>query len=290
MAATALFCLTGARAQPITVRLWDNASAPHSNGIGVPERDEGERRVSHTTEAVLYIYEPAEGHATGQAVVICPGGGYGLLAMGHEGHDMARWMAGQGVTAAVLKYRMPDGHPEVPTEDAAEAVRYMRERYTGHESLKSVGIMGFSAGGHLAAATGTGALDKYEGRTAERRPDFMILFYPVITADPAKGHQGSFDNLLGASRTAEQTAAWSIENLVDGATPPTLLLLSDDDGGVPPTNSVMLYEGLKRAGVPASMHIFPSGGHGWGFNDSFRGKAQWQADVVDWLAWLRARE
>lgn len=286
-ALAASLCAAAVQAQDITVKLWDNATAPHSNGMTAAEKDEGERRVSHTTEAVLHIYEPEAGSATGQAVVICPGGGYYLAAMGHEGHDMARWLAAQGVTAAVLKYRMPNGHPEVPTEDAAEAVRYMRESYARHSSLKSVGIMGFSAGGHLAASTGVGAPDKAAGRAADVRPDFMILFYPVITAEPSKGHQGSFDNLLGASRTAELTARWSLENLVDEATPPTLLLLSDDDTVVPPVNSVMFYARLKAAGVPASMHIFPSGGHGWGFGDWLPYKKQWQTALTGWLALLR---
>lgn len=287
--ATAVAAVTAASAQDLTVKLWDNASAPHSNGIAAAEKDEGGGRVSHTTEAVLYIYKAAGEMNSRQAVVICPGGGYYLAAMGHEGHDMARWLAANGVTAAVLKYRMPDGHPEVPMEDAAEAVRYMREEYPSRDEVGQVGIMGFSAGGHFAAATGVGALDKYAGRTGGGRPDFMILFYPVITADPLKGHQGSFDNLLGRDRTAETTAPWSLENLVDRSTPPALLLLSDDDTGVPPANSVRFYDALKREGIRASIRIFPSGGHGWGFRDSFRYKEQWQRAVLDWLGCMQPK-
>lgn len=286
MAAAAM---AAAAAQDLTVKLWDNASAPHSNGIEVAEKDEGGNRVSHTTEAVLYIYKAAGEVNSRQAVVICPGGGYYLAAMGHEGHDMARWLAANGVTAAVLKYRMPNGHPEVPTEDAAEAVRYMREEYESRDEVGQVGIMGFSAGGHLAAATGVGALDKYAGRAAVVRPDFMILFYPVITADPLKGHQGSFDNLLGSDRTAERTAPWSLENLVDRATPPALFLLSDDDTVVPPVNSVRFYDALKREGTRASLRIFPSGNHGWGFQDSFPYKELWQRAVIDWLGQMQPK-
>lgn len=289
LAAMAAAAVATASAQDLEVKLWDNASAPHSNGIAVAEKDEGEERVSHTTEAVLYIYKAAGEVNSRQAVVICPGGGYYLAAMGHEGHDMARWLAANGVTAAVLKYRMPDGHPEVPTEDAAEAVRYMREEYESRDEVGQVGIRGFSAGGHLAAATGVGALDKYAERAADVRPDFMILFYPVITADPLKGHQGSFDNLLGYDRTAELTAQWSLENLVDRATPPTLFLLSDDDTVVPPVNSVRFYDALKREGIRASIRIFPTGNHGWGFHDWFPYKEQWQRAVIDWLGQMQPK-
>ena len=113
------------QAQNMTVKLWDNTTAPHSNSLTGPEKDEGEVRISNTTEAALYIYEAAADKATGQAIVICPGGGYWLLAMGHEGHDLAKWLAENGITAAVLKYRMPKGNVHVPMEDAAEAIRYM---------------------------------------------------------------------------------------------------------------------------------------------------------------------
>lgn len=289
LTAMAAAAVATASAQDLEVKLWDNASAPHSNGIAVAEKDEGEERVSHTTEAVLYIYKAAGEVNSRQAVVICPGGGYYLAAMGHEGHDMARWLAANGVTAAVLKYRMPNGHPEVPTEDAAEAVRYMREEYESRDEVGQVGIMGFSAGGHLAAATGVGALDKHAGRAADVRPDFMILFYPVITADPLKGHQGSFDNLLGRDRAAELTAQWSLENLVDRATPPALFLLSDDDTVVPPVNSVRFYDALKREGIRASIRIFLTGNHGWGFHDGFPYKEQWQRAVIDWLGQMQPK-
>lgn len=267
------------------VKLWDNSSAPHSNELKGAERDEGGVRYSNTTEAVLYIYEAAADKATGQSIVICPGGGYWLVAIGHEGHDFGRWLAENGVTAAVLKYRMPNYHPEVPLEDAAEAVRYMKEEYAPNHNISSVGIMGFSAGGHLAAATAVGALQK-SGDVSHRatlRPDFAVLFYPVITGDTFFTHKGSFDNLLGGNRTAELTDCYSVEKLVSSQTPPTFMALSDDDGGVPPANSIRFYNALKAHGRPASMHIYPSGGHGWGFRDSFKYKAQWQTALLEWL-------
>ena len=276
---------TAMQAQNMTIKLWDNATAPHSNHLTGEKKDEGGVRYSNTTEAVLYIYEAQPERATGQSIVICPGGGYRLVAMSHEGHDFGKWLAENGVTAAVLMYRMPNHHPEVPLEDAAEAVRYMKEEYAPTHSITSVGIMGFSAGGHLAASTAVGVLE-HNGDTSHRatlRPDFAVLFYPVITGEALHAHKGSFDYLLGADRTVELTAGYSAEKLVSAATPPTFLVCSDDDGGVPPANSTMFYNALKAHGVPASLHILPSGGHGWGFRDSFRYKPQWQSALLDWL-------
>ena len=273
------------QAQDLTIKLWDNATAPHTNYLTGGKKDEGGVRYSNTTEAVLYIYEADEEKATGQSIVICPGGGYWLVAIGHEGHDFGKWLAENGVTAAVLMYRMPNRHPEVPLEDAAEAVRYMKEEYAPAHGITSVGIMGFSAGGHLAASTAVGALE-FNGDKSHRaslRPDFAVLFYPVITGEALHAHKGSFDNLLGTDRTPALTARYSAEKLVSKQTPPTFLVCSDDDGGVPPANSVKFYNALKEYGIPASLHILPSGGHGWGFRDSFKYKAQWQEALLEWL-------
>lgn len=271
------------------VKLWDNTTAPHSNHLQGVEKDEGGVRYSNTTEARLYIYEADAAKATGQSVVICPGGGYWLVAIGHEGHDFGKWLAENGITAAVLMYRMPNHHPEVPLEDAAEALRYMKEEYAPKHDIRSVGIMGFSAGGHLAASTAVGALE-YNGDKSHRatlRPDFTVLFYPVITGDALFTHKGSFDNLLGRERTAEQTERYSAEKLVTATTPATFMVLSDDDGGVPPANSIRFYNALKEHRRPASMHILPSGGHGWGFRDSFKYKPHWQAALLAWLEGIR---
>lgn len=284
-AIVALLWSVNMQAQNMTVKLWDNATAPHSNSLTGPEKDEGEVRISNTTEAALYIYEAAADKATGQAIVICPGGGYWLLAMGHEGHDLAKWLAENGITAAVLKYRMPNGNVLVPMEDAAEAIRYMKQEYPKRDKLSQVGISGFSAGGHLAASTGSGALEA-NGDTSVRaqlRPDFMVLFYPVISCDPKYSHAGSFNNLLGKGYTAEMAKSWSPELIASEKTPQTLLILSDDDRGVKPTNSTLLYNRLKQLGIPASIHILPEGGHGWGMRDSFHYKPMWQSIVLDYL-------
>ena len=289
LAIVASLFIMNAQAQDLTIKLWDNTTAPHSNLLTGEDKDEGQERISNTNVAELYIYEAEPAKATGQAVVICPGGGYRLLAMGHEGHQYAKWMAENGITTAVLKYRLPNTTPQVPMEDAAEALRYMREEYRGKESIKQLGIMGFSAGGHLAASTAVGCL-KANGDTSARaalRPDFAVLFYPVITGNPSQMHKGSYDKLLGSDRTQELTDKWSPELVAGKDAPQTLLILSSDDATVPPINSTKFYNTLKELGVPASITILPSGGHGWGFRDTFKYKAIWQETMLQWLNGIR---
>lgn len=279
------------QAQTLTVKLWDNSSAPHSNHLTGPEKDEGEVRYSNTTEAVLYIFEAKRKVATGQAVVICPGGGYFLASMGHEGLDFGKWLAEQGITAAVLKYRMPNHTPEVPMEDAAEALRYMREEYKAKSPITQLGIMGFSAGGHLAASTAVGVL-RANGDSSARaaiRPDFAVLFYPVITSDALLTHKGTYDNLLGSDRTEELSRKWSPLYVAGEDAPPTIMILSDDDRTVPSQNSTLFYNKLKELGRDASINIYPTGGHGWGFRDSLPYKSQWQSSLLKWLSEQRAK-
>lgn len=265
--------------QAATIRIWDNATAPHSNGITTPEVEQAPYRIGNTSDAELYLFPADKDVDTGKAVVICPGGGYAFLSLDQEGYQMAEWFAAHGVTSAVLKYRMPNGHPEVPLEDARQALRIMMGLEAGATGFtrSQVGIVGSSAGGHLAAMAST---------MTDTKPAFSILFYPVITGEEGKLHRGSFDNLLGKGRTPGQTCYYSLQNRVTEATPPTLLLLSDDDRTVPPVNSTLYYGALKANGVKASLHIYPSGGHGWGIRDSFPYKEAWQAAVLDWLGTL----
>lgn len=262
------------------MKIWDNTTAPHSNGIVTPETTPAPGRIGNVSEATLAIFPADKSVDRGLAVVICPGGGYIRLSMDNEGFNVAAWFAANGVTAAVLKYRMPNGHPEVPLEDAEQAVRIMSGLEAGATGFTAdkVGIVGFSAGGHLAAMTST---------MAKTKPAFSILFYPVITGEAGKCHRGSFDNLLGTDRTDEQTAYYSLQNRVTEATPPALLLLSDDDRTVPPISSTSYYDALKEYGIRASMHIYPSGGHGWGIRDGFTYRPQWQQAVLDWLETLK---
>lgn len=261
--------------QDITLKLWDNTSAPHSNQITEPEREVAPHRPAFTSEATLFLFRADPEKSTGQALLLCPGGGYQRLAMDHEGFEMAQWFASQGVTVGVLKYRMPNGHPEVPLEDAEEGLRTLRRLASewGYDP-EQVGIAGCSAGGHLAAMCST---------MGSVRPAFAILFYPVITGEEGYSHRGSFDNLLGSDRSDALSRRYWLEERVDSITPPTLLFHSEDDHSVPPVNSLRYHNALKQQGISTARHTFPTGGHGWGIRDSFTHKAEWQQIVVDWL-------
>ena len=263
--------------QDETIVLWDNNKAPHSNGLEGEAYNEKPFRLVNTTKAVLYVYNADQSKATGQAVVICPGGGYGKLSMDQEGYLMAQWLAKNGIAAFVLEYRLPNGHREVPLEDAVEAIRVVRKRAKRYNiDPAKVGIMGFSAGGHLAASASNIPAVK-------DRPNFSILFYPVVIANHYTSHRGSFRNLLGKGFSQKDADEFSMEKLASRDTPPTILLLSDDDTTVPAAGSAMYYAALRYHGVKASMYVFPEGGHGWGNYDRFSYQKEWQHLLLRWL-------
>lgn len=255
--------------QPLELKLWPEGM-PNDNGMTCQE----ENGVLYVGEPTLTVYPATEGN--GMAIVACPGGGYGKLAMDHEGKDMAAWFNNQGITYAVLKYRMPNGHKEVPLSDARQAMRILRHR-AGEWQLKRIGIMGFSAGGHLASTVATHFEDE------ESHPDFQILFYPVISMDPEYTHRGTHDNLLGKQPAKEEEDDFSNELHVDGNTPPAFILHSSDDRSVPVAHSLNYYMALLRHQVPATLHIYPIGGHGWGYRDSFTYKREWTGELEKWL-------
>lgn len=255
--------------QPLELKLWQEGM-PNDNGMTCQE----ENGVLYVAEPTLTVYPATEGN--GMAIVACPGGGYGKLAMDHEGKDMATWFNNQGITYAVLKYRMPNGHKEVPLSDARQAMRILRHR-AGEWQLKRIGIMGFSAGGHLASTVATHFNDE------ESHPDFQILFYPVISMDPEYTHRGTHDNLLGKQPAKEEEDDFSNELHVDGNTPPAFILHSSDDRSVPVAHSLNYYMALLRHQVPATLHIYPIGGHGWGYRDSFTYKREWTGELEKWL-------
>ena len=228
------------------------------------------------TEATLTIY-PAKKN-NGQAIVACPGGGYAGIATTHEGHDMAAWFNTQGITYAVLHYRMPYGKHEIPLSDAHQAIRYMRKN-AEKWGIEQLGIMGSSAGGHLASTAATHF-------DAETRPDFQILFYPVVTMTDYT-HQGSKDNLLGKNPSEELVKLYSNELQVTEQTPPAFIMHSSNDDAVPVLNSINYYLALCKHGVWSSMHLYPIGGHGWGYNESFPYKAQWKNELEKWLREIR---
>jgi acetyl esterase/lipase len=257
------------------IQLWPEG-VPESNGITENETIKNER-ISNVTVPSMTVYSPSKEKNTGVAILVCPGGAYIMQAAGHEGAQFGEWLSENGITAFVLKYRLPNKHSFIPHKDASQAIKIIRENASqwGINPAK-IGISGFSAGGHLAASAGT----IFDEKT---RPDFMILFYPVISMKQGVTHQGSRNNLLGEPAYEDSVNYYSLENQVSAKTPPTLLFLSDDDGAVVPQNSVDFYRQLKKFKVPASMYIFPEGGHGWGFKKEFRYFETWKKLYFDWL-------
>ena len=271
-----LFAATMLSAQkPVELPLWPNG-APNHNELTNSGQNHNNESVSDVTTPTLTVY-PAS-HPNGMAIIMCPGGGYGGLAMKHEGHDMAPWFNTQGITYAVLKYRMPNGHHEVPLSDAEQAIRMVREHAAEWGvNPQRVGIMGASAGGHLAASLAT----LYSGD--KTRPDFQILFYPVISMQKGVTHGGSRKNLIGENPSQELEQKYSLERQVSPRTPQAFIMLSSDDDAVPPINGIGYFLALRDHKVPASLHAYPTGGHGWGFRDNFTYKRQWTEELEKWL-------
>ena len=238
----------------------------------------------------LLIQLPAASKATGAGVVVCPGGGYGHLAMDHEGRQIAEWLNSLGVAAFVLKYRLgPRYHHPAPLQDAQRALRYVRLRAKDFGLLGDrIGIWGFSAGGHLASTVGThfdagnaSATDPVDRMSS--RPDFMILAYPVISMSAEYTHKGSRTNLLGEKPDPKLVESLSNERQVTPQTPPTFLFHTDEDTGVPAENSVAFYLALRKAGVPAEIHIYQRGKHGVGLAGADPILATWSGRLADWM-------
>jgi len=265
-------------AAPEKVLLWPGG-APGALGAG--EED----------QPTLTLYPAPEARSTGAAVVVCPGGGYRSLAMDHEGVQIARWLNSIGVSAFVLRYRLgPKYNHPTQKNDVLRALRWVRSRAADFD-LESdrVGVWGFSAGGHLAstAATHFDAGDASADDPVERvssRPDFAILSYPVVTfTDEEYVHKGSRRNLLGDDPNPELVELLSNEKRVTAQTPPTFLFHTNEDTGVPPENSVLFYLALRRAGVPAELHIYEQGRHGVGLASTDRALSSWSGRLADWL-------
>jgi acetyl esterase/lipase len=238
------------------------------------------------TAVWITVHRPEKPNGT--ALVICPGGGYGTLVTGPEGHGIAAWLNGHSITGVVLEYRLPKGRSYVPLLDAQRAIRTVRKNATAWKlDPARIGIMGFSAGGHLASTAGT-HFDAGKPESADPveriscRPDFMILVYPVISMGN-KGHQGSRNNLLGKNPDAKLVELFSNEKQVTAKTPPTFLAHAKDDRPVPPENSRMFYDALRMHKVAAQYLELPSGGHGL---NGYKGPMWdlWQERSLAWLA------
>ncbi len=265
LAVMASFAMAAGAENPYTLPLWPDGN-PNDN-------ENPEEQLAEMT-----VYTPDDG-GNGMAVAILPGGGYVMRAMGHEGHDVAKWYAENGITAAVVRYRMPNGHPDVPESDARQAVRMLRDK-----GYRLVGIMGSSAGGHLATTVSTHRADSLS------RPDFTVLLYPVVTSDSRYTHHGSIKNLLGKKAGDwNKLREYSNELRVDADTPPAIIFYSDDDNTVSPENGALYYLALKNNNIKASYHVFPSGAHGWGFKESFPYLTSVKSLLLDWLSTLQKK-
>ena len=256
-----------------TVRLWDNTTAKYSNHQTKDEQWRKGRKncMIYTSSCELYIYKPAPEKNTGIAVAIYPGGSFTSL---HLGVSTAKWYASQGITAAIVKYRLPNGYKEAMLEDAMGAVRYLRTRTDLGIDPNKVGVTGSSAGGCLTAWVSNAMPD-------DEKPAFAIPLYGSMSR--VEFYTGAKANtaLLGDNYSFQDAVDMSIQNMVTPQTPPTLLLLCDDDRVVLPKSSVIYYEALVRNGVKASMHIYPEGGH------SLKKAMREQHEaILDWFDWL----
>ncbi len=238
----------------------------------------------------LSLYLPPTGKGNGTAVVICPGGGYGHLADGHEGKDPAEFLNKLGVAAFVVRYRLgPRYRHPIPLQDAQQAIRSVRSRAKEFGlDPKRIGIWGFSAGGHLASTVAThfddGKPDATDPVARESsRPDFAILCYPVITLEPPYAHLGSRNNLLGKDADAKLVESLCNERRVTPQTPPTFLFHTSEDTAVPPENSVLFYLALRKAKVPAELHIYEKGRHGVGLAATDAVLSSWPDRLAAWL-------
>lgn len=234
-------------------------------------------------QSEITVYLPSAELAAqsgGRAVVGCPGGGYSHLSMANEGHDWAEFFTSRGIAYVVLKYRMPGGDRNIPLSDAYNAIKTVRDSAAQWNiDAHKVGIMGFSAGGHLASSVCTHAEEAV-------RPDFAILFYPVISMDETVTHKGSCVGFLGEQRNDPALQAeWSNQNkVVKDITPPTIILLASDDRAVPAaTNGVAYYAALCKEGVRCEFHGYPSGGHGFGFKSTFKYHDRMIDNLSNWL-------
>ena len=287
--------------QTLTVKVWPDG-VPGSKTDNeyheetIPRKD-GRLAYLKVTDPELWVYLPDSVKANGTAVIICPGGSYRGLAIGHEGEDVARWFNSLGIVGIVLKYRLPsDSIMEEksigPLQDVQKSIRIVRRRSRewGIDPHR-IGIMGFSAGGHLAATAST-MYDEcvYElTDTTSARPDFSLLIYGVLSMQRSITHQGSFESLLGKDADSALVEKFSNELHVDKWTPPALLVHAADDHVVPVENSIRFFQALEKHSIPAELHIYEHGGHGFGLAPNGGTESAWPEACARWLrahGWL----
>ncbi|MFY0687036.1 MAG: alpha/beta hydrolase [Cyclobacteriaceae bacterium] len=280
-------------AQDIVLPVWTKENIPFSNGqFDDPEINEKGYPIN-VQWPEMFVYQPDPILATGTVVIICPGGGYWVEAIQHEGHDIAKWLNDQGVTAVVLKYRLPTAKnltskSEAPLADVQRAIRTVRSKSAEWGIKKNkIGIMGFSAGGHLASTAGTHydngnstAKDVIERESC--RPDFQILIYPVISFSEEYEHEGSRKALIGDDPSEKQKLYYSAEKNVTKDTPPAFLLSTSDDP-ISSLNALELYKAMKNMEVKCELHIYEEGGHGYGLGRGEMAVNSWPLRCREWM-------
>ena len=283
------------KSQTETIKLWPNNApgTPINKGLAYKEFHDDRFWTYNVTEASIDVYLPAKDKNSGTAIIICPGGGYGFLAMGHEGKDVAKWLNDNGITGIVLKYRLPndtimENKSIGPLQDAQEAMRLTRRNAkVWNINPNKIGIMGFSAGGHLASTLPTQYNEKvYNSDTTSARPDFSILIYPVISMKTGITHGGSRTNLLGNSPNSELINKFSNETQVNASTPPAFLVHAIDDGLVPCENSIDYAMALRKNNIPVELHLYQQGGHGFGLALASKNTEHYWPDAC--IAWLKS--
>ncbi len=287
-----VFMFANAKAQNTTEMPLYNNGVP--NSIAAPNKENSTYRdniirIAKVSVPSITMYKPAQ--ANGKAVIICPGGGYSVLSYEKEGTKVAEELIKWGVTAFLLKYRLPDDTTMIdkslaPLQDAQQAIRLIRTRAKEWGVNKNqIGIMGFSAGGHVAATASTRfdfKADANNTDTTSTRPDFAILLYPVISFDSAFMHKGSRNNLVGANASAEKIKLFSNELQVTPKTPPSFLVHAGDDASVHVDNSIRYYQACIKNKVPVEMHLYPGGGHGFGMNNKTTDD-NWLERLKNWM-------
>jgi acetyl esterase/lipase len=292
----AIFFMAKSKAQIAEMPLY---KGPVPNSIAVTNKElatkgaDGITRIAKVSVPSLTMYKPAK--ANGMAIIICPGGGYTILAWDHEGTKVAEEFNKWGITAFVLKYRLPDDSANIdkslaPLQDAQQAIRIIRNNSAEWGINRSqIGIMGFSAGGHLASTAAAHfqfSADAANKDTTSVRPDFAILVYPVISFDSTFGHIGSRNKLIGTKPAPDKIAFFSNELQVTTKTPPAFLVHASDDNGVPVENSIRFYQACVKNKVPVEMHLYPHGGHGFGLNNTTT-TDNWMERLKNWLSSIK---
>ena len=259
------------------IKLYPNGPT-ESNELLTDEKWRDRDFLLDISEPRMYAYPASKDNNCGTAVLICPGGGYSGVSAVKEGAEIANWFNELGVSAFVLYYRMPNGHYEIPLKDAQTALSIIHKRAREWKiNKKKIGIMGFSAGGHLASTVGT------HFKTKAERPAFMLLAYPVVTMNKDLTHKGSRDNLLGKNPSDELVKLYSNELQVNKQTPPTFIIHARDDGAVPIANSENLLEALQKNKVPAKLVTYDEGGHGFGMRKKGIPVENWPQEMKAWL-------